>query len=79
MPWSPPPPPLSYPKARIAYWRTLLTIPEAEPAAALLRSMAAHRLFELGALSDEEVLALRGLLAEHAPVETAGPGGTVRH
>ena len=44
MAWAPPPPPLTYAESRIAYWRAIMEIPDAEPAAPLLRSMAAHRL-----------------------------------
>lgn len=51
MSWTPPLPPLAYPESRIAYWRSIMAIPDTEPAAPLLREMAAHRLIELGALS----------------------------
>jgi hypothetical protein len=79
MPWTPPPPPLAYPQARIAYWRSILAIPDAEPAATLLQSMAAHRLLELGALSRREILALHAQLGEDAPSEAAGSEAFFRH
>lgn len=78
MPWTPPPPPLSYPQARIAYWRSIMAIPNAEPGAALLQSMAAHRLQELGALSQWEILAFSARLGDQDPVE-AGRGATDAH
>ena len=61
MAWTPPLPPLAYPESRIAYWRSVLAIPDEEPSAPLLRSMAAHRLVELGALSPDDVGDLRPL------------------
>lgn len=41
-----------------------MDIPDAEPAAPLLRSMAAHRLLELGSVSKAEVQQLDALLHE---------------
>jgi hypothetical protein len=41
-----------------------MDIPDAEPAAPLLRSMAAHRLLELDGLSEAEVRKLDALLRE---------------
>ena len=54
MSWTPPLPPLAYPESRIAYWRSIMAIPDTELAAPLLRKMAAHRLIALGALSGAE-------------------------
>lgn len=51
MPWTPPAPPLAHIESRIAYWRQIMEIPDSEPSAPVLRSIAAHRLSELGALS----------------------------
>jgi hypothetical protein len=75
MPWTPPPPPVDYPQARISYWRSILAIPDVEPGAALLQSMAAQRLLELGALSPDEILALHAQLGDEAPADAAD----VRH
>lgn len=79
MPWTPPPPPLAYPQARIAYWRSILAIPDAEPAATLLQSMAAHRLLELGALSRREILALHAQLGDQEPAEADRGAAAARH
>jgi hypothetical protein len=75
MPWNPPLPPLAHPQARISYWRSILAIPDVEPGAALLRSMAAHRLLQLGALSRDEILALHAQLGDETPAANAG----IRH
>jgi hypothetical protein len=75
MPWTPPAPPVDYPQARINYWRSILAIPDVEPAAALLQSIAAHRLLELGALSPDEILALHAQLDDEASADAAD----VRH
>lgn len=79
MPWTPPPPPLAYPQARIAYWRSILAIPDVEPAAALLQCMAAHRLLELGALSADEIRAIRTRLGDQGPAEAARGAAATRH
>lgn len=54
MSWIPPRPPLNSVESKIAYWQRVLEIPEEEPSAPILRSMAAHRLVELGALPGTE-------------------------
>lgn len=64
MAWAPPPPPLAYAESRIAYWRAIMDIPDTEPAAPLLRSMATHRLLELGALSKAEIRRLQSPLQD---------------
>jgi len=64
MPWTPPHPPSRSRQARVVYWRRILEIPSSEPAAPLLQSMAAHRLLELGGLSEAEVEQLQALLQE---------------
>jgi len=64
MAWAPPLPPLAYAESRVAYWRAILDIPDGEPAAPVLRLMAAHRLLELGGLSKAEIRRLRPLLQD---------------
>ena len=64
MAWTPPRPPLTDRASRISYWRAIIDIPDAEPAAPLLRSMAAHRLLELGGVTEAENNRLRSLLQE---------------
>lgn len=64
MPWMPPRPPLNDHVSRVTYWRAIMDIPDAEPAAPLLRSMAAHRLLELDGMSEAEITRLRSLLQE---------------
>jgi hypothetical protein len=79
MPWIPPPPPLAYPQARISYWRSILAIPDIEPGAALLQSMAAHRLQELGALSEGEIRARSAQLGDQEPAEADRGVAAARH
>ena len=75
MSWTPPPPPLAYPESRIAYWRSIMAIPDIEPAAPLLREMASHRLIELGALSAAEGQDLASPLRSLHEGEVVGAGG----
>ena len=49
MPWEPPLLPGRSVKERIDYWSEILRMPEDEPGADHLRSMASQRLQELGA------------------------------
>jgi hypothetical protein len=75
MSWTPPPPPLAYPESRIAYWRSIMAIPDSEPAAPLLRAMAEHRLIELGALSAAEGQDFVSPVHGTQPREDVGAGG----
>jgi hypothetical protein len=77
MSWTPPLPPLAYPESRIAYWRSVLAIPDTEPAAPLLREMAAHRLIELGALSAAEAQAVASPLDGLEEGRTPGAAGVM--
>ena len=54
MSWIPPHLPLRSRESKVGYWQAILEIPDAEPSAPILRSMAAHRLVGLGALSEWE-------------------------
>jgi hypothetical protein len=45
-------------KSKVGYWRSILAIPAEEPAAPMLRTMAAVRLFELRAFSETEYQAV---------------------
>ena len=54
MAWVAPPLPHKNSNAKIAYWLRILEVPKDEPGADMLRGMAAQRLLELQAISDEE-------------------------
>ena len=54
MSWMPPPLPFGT-NTRAAYWRKIFQIPLSEPSAPLLRQMAAERLKQLDAISQEEL------------------------
>jgi hypothetical protein len=65
MAWMLPPLPRPTQQSRIDYWRQFLQMPLSEPAAVMLRTMAAERLITLHAIDPSEARRYIGANAPH--------------
>jgi hypothetical protein len=64
MAWITPRLPRQHLKSKVGYWQKILEIPAEEPAAPILRTMAAVRLFELQAFSETDYQAVLAKLPD---------------